>query len=133
MPLDLAIYECNVSEASPELKELHARLHPLLLFYVDAASPLQQSDETMELLLLVRRVSGVPVAVLGFLTYFRCYTQIPCVFQVLYADSLRISGITADESVAIYILLDPEFDILSFSNASFSMYDRIYTLTTSGR
>ena len=49
---------------------LHARIHPLLLFYIDGSSGLQQDDANMHLLLLVKYVEDKPVGVLGMLTYF---------------------------------------------------------------
>lgn len=56
--------------ASEALRTLHARIHPLLMFYIDACSGLQQDDANMNLLLLVKYSEDKPVAVLGMLTYF---------------------------------------------------------------
>jgi hypothetical protein len=58
--------------ACEALRTLHARIHPLLLFYIDGCSGLQQEDANMHLLLLVKYVEEKPVAVLGMLTFFEC-------------------------------------------------------------
>lgn len=72
-PFEVRVVHSAIAGAPEPLRRLHARLHPLLLFHVDAASPLQQDDPNMQLLLAVRDgPGGAPAAVLGFLTFFKC-------------------------------------------------------------
>lgn len=70
--IPLSILRFNVTAAGPQLKRLHARMHPLVRFYIDGASELDQTDARLEALLAVLMVDGIPVAVPGLLTYFRC-------------------------------------------------------------
>eukprot|EP00892_Ulva_mutabilis_P001860 jgi/Ulvmu1/11675/UM008_0084.1 len=71
---EVAVRHTPIVGAPEPLRQLHARMHPLLLFHVDAASPLQQDDPNMELLLAVRQTSDdAPVEVIGFLTFFKFY------------------------------------------------------------
>jgi hypothetical protein len=70
--VDCRILHSIPATASEPLRTLHARMHPLLLFYIDGCSGLQQEDANMHLLLLVKYVEEKPVAVLGMLTFFEC-------------------------------------------------------------
>lgn len=70
---EVVIMHTPIVGAPEPVRQLHARMHPLLLFHVDAASPLQQDDPNMQLLLAVRSSSAHgPVEIVGFLTYFKC-------------------------------------------------------------
>ena len=69
---DCRILHSVPATATEALRKLHARIHPLLLFYIDGSSGLQQEDANMHLLLLVKYVEGKPQGVLGMLTYFEC-------------------------------------------------------------
>lgn len=42
------------------LQDMHARMQPLLLFFVDAASVIDQEDEDWDLLLAVQQQDGRP-------------------------------------------------------------------------
>ena len=66
------ILQFNLTAAAAPLRMLHARLHPLLRFYIDACSELEQTDERLEVLLAVQIEAGAPTAVLGMLTFFKC-------------------------------------------------------------
>jgi hypothetical protein len=66
------VLKFNVVAASDALRRLHARLHPLMRFYIDGASELEQDDERMEALLAVQLEGGKVGAVVGMLTYFKC-------------------------------------------------------------
>ena len=68
--IDCRILHSVPATAEGALRMLHARIHPLLLFYIDGSSGLQQDDANMHLLLLVKYVEDKPVGVLGMLTYF---------------------------------------------------------------
>jgi len=52
------------------LQALHARLEPLLLFFVDAASPIDPEDEGWHLFMAVEQ-SEEGAEVLGFATAYR--------------------------------------------------------------
>ena len=54
------------------LQELHARLQPMLFFFVDAASAINQEDPGWHLLTAVE-TSPEGVQVLGFATVYRLY------------------------------------------------------------
>lgn len=62
----------NVVAAGAALKALHTRMHPLVRFYIDGASELEQDDPRMDLLLAVRMEGDAPVAVMGLLTFYTC-------------------------------------------------------------
>jgi hypothetical protein len=70
--LNMRVLHCIPATASEDMRTLHARMHPLLFFYIDAASELQQEDANMHLLLLVKYVQDAPKAVLGMLSFFEC-------------------------------------------------------------
>ena len=42
------------------VQDIHARMQPLLLFFVDAASAIDQEDDDWDLFLAVQRHDGVP-------------------------------------------------------------------------
>jgi hypothetical protein len=68
----IVIFRYNVGNADSELLRLHARIHPLMRFYIDGASELDLSDARMDVLLAVQMDGTTPVAVLGILTFFKC-------------------------------------------------------------
>lgn len=74
--VDCRIVHSIPATASEALRTLHARIHPLLLFYIDGSSGLQQEDANMNLLLLVKYAEGKPVGVLGMLTFFECDSRL---------------------------------------------------------
>ena len=67
----------NIVAAGPALRALHARMHPLVRFYIDGASALEQDDPRMDLLLAVKMEGSAPVAVLGLLTFYTCAHDVP--------------------------------------------------------
>lgn len=54
----ILVYHSNLSQASETVKKLHARIEPLLLFFIDAASAIDATDSSWEILLVVQRVPG---------------------------------------------------------------------------
>ena len=86
------VLQFNIGKAGAALKQLHARIHPLMRFYIDGASELQQDDERMEVMLAVQMTEGQPTAVLGVLTFFKCA---PCSSVYLFAVVLAVQGSSA--------------------------------------
>jgi hypothetical protein len=87
LPLPVVCYGCKASQRQlswlqsahrcpcllpPPLQKLHARLQPLLYFFVDAASAIDQEDPGWHLLTAVE-TSPEGVKVLGFATAYRLY------------------------------------------------------------
>ncbi|KAK9866385.1 hypothetical protein WJX84_011581 [Apatococcus fuscideae] len=70
--LGTAIYHFNLSTAAQAIKDLHARIEPLLLFFVDAACAIDQEDADWDLMLAVRQHNGSP-QVVGFCTVYNYY------------------------------------------------------------
>ncbi|EFN55767.1 hypothetical protein CHLNCDRAFT_145199 [Chlorella variabilis] len=66
------VCHAHLATANPALKAMHARLQPLLYFFVDAASTIDQEDEGWHLLTAVEQ-SPEGVEVLGFATVYRHY------------------------------------------------------------
>lgn len=67
----LHIVRSNLSQASETVRLLHARLQPLLLFFVDAASAIDPDDRNWDLLLVVETAGGdVAPKILGFATLY---------------------------------------------------------------
>ena len=67
----LRVLHCNLATAPAAARQLHARLHPLLLFFVDAASAIDADDPNWELLLAVETsADGAGVEVVGFATLY---------------------------------------------------------------
>jgi hypothetical protein len=62
----------NLTKAGAALRKLHSRMHPLMRFYIDGASELEQDDERMGILIAAKMEGTLPIAVLGFLTFFKC-------------------------------------------------------------
>lgn len=69
------ILHSNLSQASETVKKLHARVEPLLLFFIDAASSIDPTDPSWEILWVVQRVSGNDdlVRLVGMSTIYAFY------------------------------------------------------------
>lgn len=70
---EILVYHSQISTATGTLKHLHACLQPLLVFFIDAASAIEQEDPKWELLLCVERSSGGEIEVVGFATCYKFY------------------------------------------------------------
>jgi histone acetyltransferase 1 len=66
----LAVHHATLASAPPALRELHARLAPLLYFFVDGASAIDAAEPGWELLTVAEAAPGGAVRVLGFATLF---------------------------------------------------------------
>jgi GNAT superfamily N-acetyltransferase len=67
----LRVLRSTLAAAGPALRGLHARLQPLLLFFVDAAQSIDQDDPRWELLLAVETAGpGGAAEVVGFATLY---------------------------------------------------------------
>jgi len=60
----------NLAAAAEPIRRLHARIQPLLLFFVDAASAIDSTDPAWDLLLAVESFSDGRCQVLGFATLY---------------------------------------------------------------
>lgn len=69
---ELVVKAFRLASAPDHVKALHARLEPLLLFYVDGANYIEADDPKWELLLAVQRINGADVVV-GFSTAYHFY------------------------------------------------------------
>jgi hypothetical protein len=79
-------------------------MHPLLRFYIDGASELVQDDDRMGILIAAKMDGETPVAVLGFLMYYRCAERvILCTYQTA-AVALKAAGYVPDLAVAPHIV-----------------------------
>ncbi|KAI3437922.1 hypothetical protein D9Q98_000367 [Chlorella vulgaris] len=67
-----SIYHAQLSSAHPSLKALHARLQPLVFFFIDAASSIDAEDPDWQLLTAVERTAD-GVEVLGYASLYRHY------------------------------------------------------------
>ncbi|KAL6785843.1 HAT2 [Auxenochlorella protothecoides x Auxenochlorella symbiontica] len=67
--LSLQLLASSIASATPQLKALHARLQPLLLFYIDAASMIDQDDDSWDLILALAKTPGGQ-RVAGFATLY---------------------------------------------------------------
>ncbi|KAL4451974.1 hypothetical protein ABPG75_007636 [Micractinium tetrahymenae] len=69
------VYRSHLASADPQLKALHKRMEPLLLFFVDAAAAIDAADEGWQLFTIVEEPPKVPgalgPAVVGFATAYR--------------------------------------------------------------
>lgn len=68
----LEIWRSNLATASPFVKMIHARMEPLLLFYIDAASAIEADDPCWEILLCTIK-SGGNVRIVGMSTIYAFY------------------------------------------------------------
>lgn len=55
---ELIITRVNLASASEELRALHSRMQPLLLFFVDGASGIDSQDPAWDLLVALRESKG---------------------------------------------------------------------------
>ncbi|KAG2442492.1 hypothetical protein HXX76_002578 [Chlamydomonas incerta] len=69
-PLEVSVRRFQLLTAPPEVKALHARLEPLLLFTIDGANFIDGDDPQWELLLPVVRAPDGGCLVLGLTTLF---------------------------------------------------------------
>ena len=69
----ILVYHSNLSQASETVKKLHARIEPLLLFFIDAASAIDATDSSWEILLVVQRGQDDVVQVVGMSTIYAFY------------------------------------------------------------
>lgn len=72
---EIQVLHANLANASATLRRIHARLQPLLLFFIDAASLIDQDDPNWDILLAVEKSSsenagGMPPRILGFATLY---------------------------------------------------------------
>ncbi|KAL4422981.1 hypothetical protein ABPG77_005461 [Micractinium sp. CCAP 211/92] len=69
------VYRAHLAAADAQLKALHKRMEPLLLFFVDAAAAIDPEDDGWHLFTIVEeppKVAGAPgPAVVGFATAYR--------------------------------------------------------------
>lgn len=69
------VFRAHLATAGPELKALHKRMEPLLLFFVDAATAIDAEDHGWHLFTIVEEAPKVPgapgPAVVGFATTYR--------------------------------------------------------------
>ncbi|KAG2448260.1 hypothetical protein HYH02_006844 [Chlamydomonas schloesseri] len=70
LPLEVSVRRFQLLTAPPEVKALHARLEPLLLFTIDGANFIDGDDPQWELLLPVVRAPDGGCLVLGLTTLF---------------------------------------------------------------
>eukprot|EP00884_Botryococcus_braunii_P023062 jgi/Botrbrau1/943/Bobra.0167s0053.1 len=68
--LRISVYKSTLESASPAVKELHNRLQPLLLFFIDAASLIDPNDEGWDLLLAVKTLAGGQQIIVGLATVY---------------------------------------------------------------
>ena len=68
----LEIWKSNLATASPFVKKIHARMEPLLLFYIDAASAIDAEDPCWELLLCTIK-KGTHIRIVGMSTIYAFY------------------------------------------------------------
>lgn len=66
----IKILHSNLATAAEHIRQLHARLQPLLLFFVDAASAIDSTDPAWDLLLAVESFPDGTCQVLGFATLY---------------------------------------------------------------
>lgn len=66
----IQILQCNLATVDDHLRQLHARLQPLLLFFVDAATQIDSKDPGWDLLLAVETNKDGSCQILGFATLY---------------------------------------------------------------
>ena len=66
----IQILHSNLATADENIRQLHARLQPLLLFFVDASSQIDSSDPGWDLLLAVETDKSGTCQILGFATLY---------------------------------------------------------------
>lgn len=69
----IQVLKSNLSTATEFIRELHAHLEPLLLFFVDAASAIDARDSAWDLLLAVETTKDGTTEVMGFATVYNFY------------------------------------------------------------
>lgn len=69
----LEIYTSNLSSASANVKKIHERMEPLLLFFIDAASAIDATDPSWELLLCLIRSKDGSIRIVGMSTIYVFY------------------------------------------------------------
>lgn len=104
----LEVYHTNLATASEAAKAVHKGMQPLLIFYIDAASLVDQTDEKWELLLGVLRQEGQEPAVVGMCTAYRFYCYPDCsrlrLSQLLTLPPYQRKGIAAAMVKGVYAL-----------------------------
>ncbi|EFJ46419.1 hypothetical protein VOLCADRAFT_93192 [Volvox carteri f. nagariensis] len=73
-PMEVSVRRFQVSKAPAEVKALHARLEPLLLFTIDGAQFIDDEDPQWEMLLPVMRAEDGGCLVLGLTTLFNFFS-----------------------------------------------------------
>jgi histone acetyltransferase 1 len=68
-----SVLHTNLATASDMVRTLHARLEPLLLFFVDAACAIDAADSNWEFLLAVETDANGAPEIVGFATVYRFY------------------------------------------------------------
>ncbi|GFR51971.1 hypothetical protein Agub_g14498 [Astrephomene gubernaculifera] len=71
--VEVSVRRFQISTAPPEVKALHARMEPLLLFTIDGANFIDADDPQWELLLPVARAADGGCLVMGLTTLFNFY------------------------------------------------------------
>ncbi|DBA71639.1 TPA: putative uncategorized biosynthetic cluster [Trebouxia sp. C0005] len=105
----LSVTQANLAGGSQELKDLHERLQPFLLFFIDGASFLDADDPKWELLLATEHQAGRDVVV-GFCTLYTFYaypdTRRFRLSQILVLPPFQHKGIGAALLRAAYVMAD---------------------------
>ena len=109
----IQILHSNLATASDTIRSLHARLQPLLLFYVDAASLIDSSDPAWDLLLAVETSSDDDSCrVLGFSTLYHFWVfpdrQRIRISQVLVLPPQQGRGVGSLLMEAAYLIADEQ-------------------------
>lgn len=69
----LEIYRSNLCSSSANVKKIHERIEPLLLFFIDAASAIDATDPSWELLLCLIRSKDGSARIVGMSTIYVFY------------------------------------------------------------
>ncbi|KAK9917560.1 hypothetical protein WJX75_005792 [Coccomyxa subellipsoidea] len=105
----LAVYRVQLSTADKSVRDLHARLQPLLMFFVDGASFIDAEEREWDFLLAVH-TEGDCITIAGYATIFNfwCFpdqTRIR-VSQVLVPPPNQGKGVGRALLEAVYITAD---------------------------
>lgn len=107
----ISVHHVQMCQADDDIKGIHRRVQQLLLFFIDGATPIDQTEPEWELFMAIQHVDGVP-ALIGFCTVYRLFAWPDSsrlrVSQLLVFPPFQRQGVGRLLLEAVYKLADQE-------------------------